>query len=129
MKALRVERMRGIFNGDLIEKLLFSAVVIGIALAAFAGWRYVDISNQLAGNMAARIHDDGGEVALESKAQAHNLMASDLARRRLHSEQFTMMIVGGAGLALLGLGWLGYDIMRARRRKKAGEIPASPSAG
>lgn len=119
-------RMRGIFSGEIIEKLLFSAIVIGIALAAFAAYRYLDIGNQLAGNMAAQIHEEGGEVALESKAQAHNLMASDLTRRRLQSERFTMMIVGGAGLALLGLGWLGNDMLRARRKRSAGDAPKSP---
>lgn len=109
--------MRALLDTELLEKLLFSAIVIGILLIAGAGWRYLDISNQLAGNMAAQIHDDGGEVTVESKAQAQSLMASDIERRRLVAEQFNMMIVGGIGLALLGLGWLGYDILRGRRRK------------
>jgi hypothetical protein len=75
------------------------------------------LQNQLSGNQAAQIREEGGEVEIESQSQAQGLMASDIERRRLIAEQFDMMVVGGIGLALLGLGWLGYDIMRGRRRK------------
>ncbi len=109
--------MRGLLNTDFIERLLFTSIVIGILLVGYGAWRYLELSSQLSGNMAAQIHQDGGEVALESQAQAQGLMASDIQRRRLVSEQFNMMIIGGIGLALLGLGWLGYDILRGRRRK------------
>lgn len=109
--------MRRLLNAELIEKLLFSAIVIGILMVAGAGWRYFDLANQLAGNMAAQVHEEGGEVELETKAQAHGLMAADLQRQRIVAEQLNMMVVGGIGLALLGLGWLGTDILRARRRK------------
>ena len=37
------------------------------------------------------------------------------------------MIAGGIGLALLGLGWLGYDILRGRRRKQSSSAEADPS--
>lgn len=97
--------------------MLFTAIVVGILLAGYGGLRYLDLSNQLAANPAARIHQDGGEVELESKTEAHGLMAADIKRRRLVAEQRDMMIAGGVGLALLGLGWLGYDILRGRRRK------------
>ena len=109
--------MRGLLNSELIERLLFTIIIIGILLIAGAGYRYLDISNQLSGNPAAQIHEAGGEVELESKAQAQGLMAADIERRRLLTEQYNMMVIGGAGLALLGLGWLGYDMMRGRRRR------------
>ena len=108
---------------DLVEKLLFSVIVVGILLVAYGALRYITLSNQLSGNMAAQIHDEGGEVKLESKAQAQGLMAADVERRRIVAEQFNMMIIGGFGLALLGLGWLSYDILRSRRRKT--EAPAT----
>ncbi|MCY3781952.1 MAG: hypothetical protein OXG78_16680 [Chloroflexi bacterium] len=120
--------MRGLLNAELIERLLFTTIVIGILLIAGAGWRYLDLSNQLSGNIAAQIHDEGGEVTVESKAQAQGLMASDIQRRRMVSEQFNMMVIGGVGLALLGLGWLGYDILRGRRRKTNRGVEASPSS-
>ena len=106
-------------ESELIQRLLFTAIIVGIALAAGAALRYLHLSNQLAANPAARIHDSGAEVVLETKSQAQNLMASDIERRRLVAEQFNMMIIGGIGMALLGLGWLLTDISRSRRRADA----------
>ncbi len=111
--------MRNVAYTGILDRLLFTAIVVGILLAAYGGLRYLDLSNQLTANPAAQIHQEGGEVELESKSEAQSLMAADIERRRLVAEQHNMMIAGGAGLALLGLGWLGYDILRGRRRKQA----------
>ena len=124
MNAVRVRQMRNVAYTGILDRLLFTAIVVGLLLAAYGGWRYLDLSNQLAANPAAQIHQEGGEVELESKSEAHGLMAADIERRRLVAEQHNMMIAGGVGLALLGLGWLGYDILRGRRRK-----PSDAGAG
>ena len=113
--------MHKILDMELVNRFLFTAMLVGILLALGAAVRYVDLSNQLAGNIAAQLHAEGGEVEVESKGQAQGLMASDIQRRRLVSEQFNMMILGGVGLALLGLGWLGNDILGSRRRKLKNE--------
>lgn len=111
--------MRDLIFTGIVDRLLFTAIVLGILMAAVAGWRYFDLANQLSSNQAAQIHEEGGEVAIESKSQAHGLMASDLERRRMLADQRNMMMVGGAGLALIGLGWFLGDILRGRRRKAA----------
>ena len=99
--------MGRLLNAELIERLLFTAIVAGIFMVAGAGFRYLDLSNQLTGNMAAKIHESGGEVELESKSEAHGLMAADIQRRRITSEQYNMMVIGGAGLGAAGLGLAG----------------------
>ena len=109
--------MRDLVITGILDRLLFTAIVLGILMAGVGGWRYFDLANQLSSNQAAQIHDEGGEVAIESKSQAHGLMAADLERRKLVADQLNMMVVGGAGLALIGLGWFLGDIMRGRRRK------------
>ena len=124
--------MRNLDIPGIIDRLLFTAIVIGVLMAVLAGWRYFDAANQLSANQAAQIHDEGGEVTVESKSQAHGLMASDLERRRLLADQSNMLMVGGAGLALIGLGWLAGDILRGRRRKaeekdKAAQAAQAPS--
>lgn len=110
--------MRNIFHTGVLDKALFSVIVVGILLAAYGGLRYLDLANKLANNMSAQIQAEGGEVELESKEQAQGLMASDIERRRLADEQSEMMLIGGIGLALLGLGWLGTDLLGSRRRKR-----------
>ncbi len=124
--------MRNLDIPGIIDRLLFTAIVIGILMTVVAGWRYFDASNQLSANQAAQIHDEGGEVTVESKSQAHGLMASDLERRRLLADQSNMLMVGGAGLALIGLGWLAGDILRGGRRRaeekdKAAQAAQAPS--
>lgn len=118
--------MRSLMFTDVLKRLLFTAIVVGFLMAAGGAIRYFMLQRQLAGNLAAQVHDEGGEVAIESKGQAQGLMASDIERRRLVAEQFNMMILGGVGLALLGLGWLGHDLLGSRRRKLAAEA-AQPS--
>jgi len=107
--------MLRLFDSELMERLLFTAIVVGILMAAGGAIRYVMLQNELSTNQAAQAREAGGEVVVESKGQAQGLMASDIERRRLVAEQFNMMVLGGVGLALLGLGWLGTDIIRGRR--------------
>ena len=119
--------MRNVVYSGILDRLLFTAIVVGILLAAYGGFRYLDLANQLAANPAAQIHQAGGEVELESKSEAHGLMAADIERRRMLAEQRDMMQAGGIGLALLGLGWLGYDMLRGRRRRQAKNSARSKS--
>lgn len=103
--------------GALIDKLLFSAMLVGVLLAAFSALRYVELSNQLAENPAAQIRESGEAVQVDDAEAGYSLMSADIERRRQVDEQYNMMIIGGLGLALLGLGWLGSDIARSRRGK------------
>ena len=109
-----MKAMRNFLTAELIERLLFTAIVVGILMALAGAARYVDLSEQLAANEAVQIHQSDEEV---TNSQARSLVAADLERRRLTEERFNMMVVGGGGLALIGLGWLAADIMRGRRRK------------
>ena len=111
--------MRYFLDNEFVERLIFSVIFIGILLAGIAVVRYADLASKLSTNQATQIHDSGGEVTIENKSQAQGLMAADIARRRLLADQSNMMMVGGAGLALVGLGWLARDLVRGRRRRKA----------
>ena len=115
-------------TGALIDKLLFSAMLAGILLAGFGGLRYLDLSNQLADNPAAQIHERDEAVQVENTDAGYSLMTADITRRRQLEEQYNMMIIGGLGLALLGLGWLGSDIVRSRRKPPSPD-PLPPKCG
>ena len=110
-------------GGALIDRLLFTAMLVGALLAAFGALRYVDLSNQLAANPAAQLHSSGDEVKVETTNEGFGLMSADIERRRIVEEQYHMMVAGGLGLALLGLGWLGNDLVRSRRAKQPPSVP------
>ena len=65
--------MNRFLDNELIERLLFTAIVVGILMAAGGAFRYLMINNELSSNLAAQIHDEGGEVAIESKSQGARL--------------------------------------------------------
>ncbi len=109
--------MRKLLTAELFERLLFTAIVVGLLMVLIGGLRYIELSGRLAANEAVQVHQSGEEVTIETNSQAHGLMKADLDRRRLTAERFNMMVVGGVGLALIGLGWLAADITRGRRRK------------
>jgi len=50
------------------------------------------------------------------------LMAADVEYRRLESQRDNALIVGGVGLALLAVGWIGSDFLRARCRRLNGSL-------
>ena len=114
-----VKAMRKLLTAELFERLLFTAIALGLLMAAVAAVRYVDLSGRLAANEAVQVHQSGEEVTIETNSQARGLVAADIERRRLEEERYNVMILGGLGLALMGLGWLAADITRGRRRKAA----------
>ncbi|MCY4145755.1 MAG: hypothetical protein OXE95_04760 [Chloroflexi bacterium] len=102
--------------GAVLDKLLFSMMLVGGLLAAFGGLRYAELSSRLADNPAAQIRESGEALQVETANEGYSLMSADIERRRQLDEQYRMMIMGGLGLALLGLGWLVNDMVRSRRR-------------
>ena len=106
-------------NGELVERLFFTMIVIGILMAIFGTLRFFDLSGQIGNNQAAQIQRDGEEIAPQTNSEAQGLVASDLERRRLVNDRFNMMVVGGIGLAFIGIGWIATDITRNRRKKSA----------
>ncbi len=113
--------------GALVDKLLFSAMLVGTLMLAFGALRYLELSQQLASNPAAQIRESGEAVQVENANEGYSLMTADLTRRRQVEEQFHMMFIGGLGLALLGLGWLGSDIVRSRRSRNTAQSPGKPA--
>lgn len=120
--------MRNLIYAGLLDRMLFTAILLGILLAGGGAIRYFMLGGELSGNLAAQIHEEGGEVEIASKGQAQGLMASDIERRRLLAEQFNMMIIGGVGLVLLGLGWLGHDLLGSRGRQAAETAKSSAAS-
>ena len=111
--------MSKLLNNELVERLLFTVIVIGVLMSVIGGLRFADLSNQIGNNEAVQIHTSGEEIQPTTNSEVQGLVASDLERRRLVNDRFNMMVVGGVGLALIGVGWMATDIVRSRRRKDA----------
>jgi uncharacterized membrane protein YidH (DUF202 family) len=115
-----------IFTHERINALIAALVLIGIALLLVGIWRYVDAGQRLTGNEAQAIQTGDASLNIQTPEQAQGLIAADVQRRRLERQQNESLIMAGVGLALLALGWLGYDLVRTRRKSRADAL-ASPA--
>lgn len=110
-----------------MERVLFSLVVIGILLTLYGVVRVVDTSIKLNNNIAQQLHDSGEELDIQSTAEGRGIMMADLDRRQLIKMRGQMIMLAGIGVAILGLGWLGYDLRNGRLRKEQEQIPPNTS--
>lgn len=107
--------MKRFFSFDLVERLLFTAIIVGVLLSLFSLVRIVDMTRKISTNPAAQFHESGEQLTVQTTTEARGLVAADVELRRLKVSRYQMMIFGGAGLVLLGIGWLGYDLLNSRR--------------
>ncbi|MDQ7035652.1 MAG: hypothetical protein Q9P01_12700 [Anaerolineae bacterium] len=109
--------MMNFFQSQLFERIMFTLVVVGLLLGIYSAYKVITISLTLNNNIAQQIRDSGEELEIQSTAEGRGLVAADIERRELVKERAQMTIAGGIGLALLGIGWLGYDFLNHRRKK------------
>ncbi len=118
-----------ILTQERINALIAALVLIGIALLLVGIGRYVDAAQRLIGNEAQSIQMGDASLNVETPEQAQGLIAADVQRRRLERQQNESLIMAGVGLASLALGWLGYDLVRARRKSQANTMSSPAEEG
>ena len=111
-------------QSQLLERLLFTFVVVGIVLIGYSVYKVITINIALSNNLAQQIHNSGEELQIQTSAEGRGIVAADIERRELLQERAQMYIAGGAGLVMLGIGWLGYDFL-GHRRKNAKVVQAA----
>ncbi len=102
---------------DWVRGLFFALIIIGLVMVLFAAQQYLNATNRLANNPAFQSQQSGEAIPLESQAQAQLLVGSGIEYRLLTHQRDRALIIGGSGLVLLALGWLGVDFVRSQRQK------------
>ena len=103
----------------IIERILFTLVIVGIVLGLFSIYQIVNKTFQLNDNPAQQVQQSGEELNIQSTAEGRGLVAADVERRQLVRERAQMIALGGVSLVLIGIGWAGYDLQKSQRRKAA----------
>jgi H+/Cl- antiporter ClcA len=111
-------KISGIFTQERINAFIMALILIGVVLVTISVVRFVSASQQLDGNLAQQMQSGEIPVNPETPEETQGLIASDIERRRLSGERNEALIMGGAGLGLLAVGWLGYDFARGRRKSR-----------
>ncbi len=102
---------------DWFRGIVFAFILIGVVAGLFAAQQFIDASLRIQDNASYQAKSSDTPLELQSQAEAQMLMAADVEYRRLLLQRDNALVVGGAGLASLALGWIGNDFVRARRRK------------
>lgn len=105
------------FNREQLRPFTLALMIVGALALALAAYRYVDAWTRLQNNQAYQIEVNGQTVAPESEAMAQMLIAAGVEYRRLNLQRNEALMIGGGGLALLALGWLGSDLISGKKRK------------
>lgn len=99
-------------NEEWFRGVLYAVVGLGILAFLLAVWQYGSAAQQLQSNLAQQLRDSGTEINPQTTQQARGIVAADLERRALIGQQYQAMMIGGSGLILIALGWIGMNIRR-----------------
>jgi hypothetical protein len=119
---LIVQRLEAIMRLSFLDKdwfrgIVFALIIIGVVAGLFAAQQFIDATLRMQNNASFIAKSSDTPLALQSEAEAQMLMAADVEFRRLQLQRDNALFLGGLGLTLLALGWIGSDFARARRRK------------
>lgn len=99
-------------------RVVFLALAMtGVLLLALAAWNFSSADRELQGNLAHAIAGNRLRVSPQTDSQAQGLVGSDLQRRDLLQQQDMALMLGGGGLMLISLGWLGVNLTRYLRSR------------
>jgi hypothetical protein len=122
-------------NRDTFKPLMLAVLLVGIALLVFGLFRFAsnaqalqDSRNQTAeleATLRQQIDANGGQANPgdpATDAAGRMLFSASMGQRKLEGDMWQGAIIMGVGVIVLALGWLGYDMLRGKR--KADSEPA-----
>lgn len=112
--------MKRVLQSELTRSILLALILIGVALAGFGVFQYIRLTQAINDNVAYQINAQGQQIDPQSIAEGQALMAASMSLRELDAERDQALILGGAGLVLIAVGWLGRELT-------GGKHPAPPA--
>jgi uncharacterized membrane protein YidH (DUF202 family) len=118
-----------------VSYVIFTVIVIGLGLAIYGGYTYFDATQRIKDLEETQkrteeyVQSIVSQAADPSTIDATGLAFSGIQLRKDRNEQVDRQHNGrwmfAAGLIVTALGWLSWDLMKSRQRRKIGEpIPA-----
>ncbi|MDZ4767396.1 MAG: hypothetical protein SGI73_22885 [Chloroflexota bacterium] len=100
-----------------IKSVLLALIFLGVALTAFAIYGYIRNSYEIGQNVAYQIQSQNRAIDPQTQTEGQMLMVADIQLRELVRDRNVMMIIGGVGLVLLAVGWIGRDWLSGQTSK------------
>lgn len=124
--------MKTVLSKENVNTLLLAIMLVGLGLAIYSTYQYLDYRNQIADIDEQRdaIRKEAEIIASgQTVGSATPLAGRDIVLRRerndLVNDQNAAMRRAGVGLAVIAIGWLAFDFVRSWRRKRAQPVNSS----
>jgi hypothetical protein len=105
-------------------------VLVGLLIGLYGVYRYVDAERKLADNEANKIIEAGGKVDVQQGdfGAGYELFKSTIERDNLRRQRADALPFIGVGLAVIGVGWMGYEFVawRGSRQRRDSEDADTP---
>jgi hypothetical protein len=111
--------MGKIWDKESVKSLMLALILVGVALTIISIVGYIRNTYEIGQNLAYQIQSQNQTIDPQTPTEGQMLMAADMQLRDLVRDRNTMLILGGAGLILIAVGWIGRDLVRGRARKEA----------
>ncbi len=108
--------MRQKLNSEQLRSFMLALMLIGVAALLFGAYRFVDAATRIQNNPAFLMQSSGQTVSPQDAGTAESLIAAGMEYRRLVGQRNEALIIGGAGVILLAVGWLGSDVLKSRHK-------------
>lgn len=97
---------------------LLGILLIGLGIGLYGAYQYVDAELKLRDNRAEQLIESGEEVEVNSFNEGYELFESSVERDELHDQRANALPFIGVGVAIIGVGWLGYEFLPALRKNR-----------
>jgi hypothetical protein len=97
---------------------ILGIVVLGLGIGLYGAYQYVDAELKLRDNRAEQLIESGEEVEVNSFNEGYELFESSVERDELHDQRADALPFIGVGIAIIGVGWLGYEFLPALRKNR-----------
>lgn len=104
--------------------VLVIIILLGFAIGGYGVYQYVDAELKLRDNEAEKLIDSGQEVELNNFNEGYELFKATVERDKLHDQRADALPYMGVGMAVVAVGWLGYELIPVLRKNRQLSIEA-----
>ncbi len=105
----------------IINSTLIIIILLGFAIGGYGVYQYVDAELKLRDNEAEKLIDSGKEVEIDSFNAGYELFKASVERDELREQRTDALPFMGVGMAVVAVGWLGYEFVPLLRKNR--QIP------
>lgn len=101
--------------------ILVIIILLGFTIGGYGVYQYVDAELKLRDNEAEKLIDSGQEVEVNNFNEGYELFKATVERDELRDQRADALPYMGVGMAVVAVGWLGYELIPVLRKNRQSE--------